>query len=149
LPITFGTNSLEKLAENVTFSDSEIDELAKEILEALVNRLQELIEKRSPKDTGKYASEWSVGEVEGNSITVSNPDDLKFTLLEFTGRRKGKIEGNPLLHFVINGIDILVTFVNHPGTQPEPHVRPALEDLGRAAKQIMIDIFQQKFPNFK
>lgn len=149
MTITFDSNNLEKLTENVTFTDSEINDLVKEILEALGKRLQELIEKRSPRDTGKYASEWSVGDVQENTITVSNPDNLKFTLLEFTGRRKSRIKGKPLLHFLINGIDIFVTFVDHPGFQPEPHVRPALEDLGREGKQIMIDVFQQKFPNFK
>lgn len=149
MTLSWKNNSLEKLTKNLTFTDSEIKELGEEVLQALGDRLQELIEERSPKDTGKYASEWKVDPIQENTITVSNPDGLKFTLLEFTGRRPSKIQGKPLLHFVINGRDIFVTFVNHPGFQPEPHVRPALEQLGREAKGIMVDIIKKKLPIFK
>ena len=141
--------ALDQLRKRVIISDNQLDELKEEILKALATRLRDLIEEKAPKDTGKYAKEWKVGEPTATSINITNPDGLKYTILEFTGRSPGKIKGNPLLHFVIGGKDIFVTFVNHPGTQPEPHVRPALEQLGREAKKIILDMIKEKFPMFQ
>lgn len=149
MTIQFKDNTLKKLSDKFTFSDGDISELAENILKALGKRLQELIQERAPFDTGVYASDWKVGSVVDNTITVSNPDGKLFTILEFTGRRPGKIKGKPLLHFTINGKDIFVTFINHPGTNPEPHVRPALEQLGREAKDIILPIVKKQFPIFK
>ena len=151
MPITFKNNSLDKLIEKLTFTDDEIKNLTKDILEALGKKLQGLIEEKSPKDTGKYAKDWKVNDVQDNKITVSNPDGKKFTLFEFTGRRPSKIEAKKggVLHFTIGGKDIFVTFMNHPGFSVQPHVIPSLETLGREGKQIIVDIIKQKFPMFK
>lgn len=149
MTITFKDNSLQKLIDNLTFTDQEIKDLSTDILKALGKRLEELIQERSPFDTGVYSADWKVNDVDGNSISVTNPDGKLFTILEFTGRRKGRIHGNPFLHFTINGVDIIVAFVDHPGTQPEPHVRPALEQLGREGEEIIVKIFKDRFPMFK
>lgn len=149
MPITFKDNSLKKLIDKLTFTDKEIKELSTAILKALGKRLEELIQERAPFDTGVYAGDWKVNDVDGNSISVTNPDGKLFTILEFTGRRKGRIHGKPFLHFTINGVDIIVAFVDHPGTQPDPHVTPALEQLGLEGKEIIVKIFKDKFPAFK
>ena len=151
MPLTWKNNNLDKIIDKFTFSDKEIAELTEEILKALATRLRDLIEEKAPKDTGKYAKEWKVGEPTATSINITNPDGLKYTILEFTGRRPSKIEAKKggVLHFTIGGKDIFVAFVNHPGTQPEPHVRPALEQLGREAKKIILDMIKKKFPMFK
>ena len=151
MPITFKNKSLDKLVEKLTFTDDEIKNLTKDILIALATRLQSLIEEKSPKKSGKYAKEWKVNDVQDNKITVSNPDGKLFTILEFTGKRQTHIEAAPgkVLHFVINGQDIFVKFSNPGAFDPIPHVRPALEDLGREGKGIILDIIKKKFPMFK
>ena len=141
---------LDNLLKKISFTKDDVQDLGDEILKTLAERLHELIVLNSPKASGDYSKGWKVNDVEGNEVTVTNPDEKKFTILEFTGRPSGRINAPPgkMLHFVINGEDIFVTFIDHPGFQPEPHVRPALEQLEREAKDIMLKMIKKKFPIF-
>lgn len=149
IKINWTNDGLNKLKRKLLFTSTDIDDLGYEILNALSIRLHELIVEKAPKDSGDYAKEWKIGEIQDNKVKISNPDNKKFTMLEFTGRRSGRIHGKPLLHFTIDGEDVFVAFVDHPGFQPEPHVRPALTQLGRESKQIILDVIKKKFPMFK
>ena len=143
--------TLEKLQKKIIITDKQLDELGELILIALADRYVELVQEKSPKKTGKYASEWKREEPEDNKISVTNPDGKLYNILEFTGRRKLHItpKNAKSLHFVIGGVDIFVMFSNPGATSPEPHARPALEDLGREAKKIVFDVTKKKFPMFK
>lgn len=150
MTLSWTGDSLNKLVEQITFTDDQIKDLVDELLQALGKRLHELIFEKSPKDKGDYAEGWKLNDVQGNEITITNPDGKKFTILEFTGKRQTHIEAKPgkVLHFVIDGKDIFVKFSNPGAFGPEPHVRPALEQLGREALDIMLKIIKTKFPAF-
>ena len=144
-------DALQTLRKKLVVSESEVDAIVEDILVAMGTRLHELIVQMSPVNEGKYAGSWKLQTPDSRSIKITNPDGLKYTILEFTGTRPHKIEpkNSQFLHFVINGKDIYVKSVNHPGTQPDPHVRPALEQLGRDVAKIVDKAITKKFPFFK
>jgi len=142
---------VEKIRNKLVISSSKIDELGNDILIKLADRLVELIQEKAPKKSGKYADAWKREDPKDGEIAITNPDGLLYNVLEFTGRRQLHIVPNKakVLHFVIDGKDIFVMWSNPAATQPEPHVRPALEVLGREAVPMILDIIKDKFPIFK
>lgn len=148
----------DKLRKKLVISESQIEELGKDILIKMADRLVELIKEKAPrsKDSAAvgthYADNWKREDPKDGAIAITNPDGLLYNVLEFTGRRKLHItpkEEGGVLHFVINGEDIFVKWSNPKETQPEPHVRPALEQLGREAKPMIMEVIKDKFPFFK
>lgn len=150
MPLKWKNNSLDGMVKKFTWTDSQINDFTKEALQELAKRLHELIQEKAPKKSGEYADSWKVDDVNNNKITVSSPDGNKFTILEFTGKRQTHVEAAPgkVLHFVINGEDIFVKWSNPGAFGPIPHVRPALEQLGREGKEIIVKIMKKRFPVF-
>jgi len=142
---------VDKLRKKLVISQTQIDDLGKDILIALADRLVELIKEKAPKKSGKYKEGWKREDPKDEAIAITNPDGLLYNVLEFTGRRKMHItpKNVKVLHFVIDGKDIFVMFSNPGATQPEPHVRPSLEVLGREAVSMIMEIIKDKFPFFK
>ncbi len=126
-------------------------EIIQKSLEKIGELLRDLLEERSPKKSGKFASEWYVSSIQDNKVIVSNPDGEKFTMLEFTGRRPSKIEAaaGGVLHFEIGGEDIFVSFVFHSGFQASPFARKSLDDMKGEAKKIIIDVIREVIPFVK
>ena len=149
--IKFKSNTIKDIAKKLELTDNDIDEMSDDILTALGGRLLQLIQKKAPKKSGKYADSWKLGDVNNNIITVSSPDGKLFTILEFTGKRKTHIEAEPgkVLHFVIDGKDIFVKFSNPGPSDAQPHVVPSLEELGREGKEIILKIVKRRFPIFE
>lgn len=112
----------------------------------LGNTLLNLIKERVPVDTGQYINSWRILNQNANTITVgSTADPALFIILEFSGARPHKIEGNPILHFELGGQEVFVTSVNHPGMKPQPHLRPAIEELKKMAKGIIYRTMARHF----
>lgn len=101
------------------------DKFRAQTLNELQKLLLEQIQKLAPRNTGEYAESWRLGSIDGNIATVETPMGLLYIILELQGRSPGRIHGDPL-HFQIDGSDVFVRFVDHPGFDPIPHVRPAL-----------------------
>jgi hypothetical protein len=94
--------------------------------------------------TGEYIGSWAIQQVSNRSVTIGTPKTLLFECLEY-GTRPHPIEGNPLLHFQIGGQDVFVTYVNHPGTPPIPHLRPTIELLKIKLPMIVQRVVAQYF----
>ena len=141
----------DKLRKSLVISESQIEDLGKEILIALADRLVELIKEKAPRKSGKYADAWTREDPKDGIIAITNPDGLLYNILEFTGRKKLHIRPKDakVLHFVIGGKDIFVMWSNPAATQPEPHVVPSFDQLGREAKGIITNIIKEKFPIFQ
>ena len=117
------------LAKVMKFVENLDDNMSK-VFEKTLNDAGELLvkelQKTSPFDTGVYASDWHISERTETSITITQPDGLLYVMLEFTGRRPGKIYGKPYLVFDWKGKTWILRSVKHPGFSAQPHARPAL-----------------------
>ena len=48
-------------------------------------------------------------------------------------------DGADALHFTVNGTEVFATEVEHPGTEPQPFLRPASDATDRQAQSIVKD----------
>jgi len=126
---------------------SKTPQVSAKALPELGEKLRARIAQFAPRNTGEYASSWKVGPLIGNKITVETPQGFLYIILEFQGRLKGRIEGDPL-HFVINGVNVFVSYVDHPGFPPMPHARPALRDTMQEAVQVVIRLLREEISLF-
>ncbi len=117
-------------------------------LDALADELLKEIKRTAPRKTGDYAKSWRKGRKTKNSIQLETPKQMLYLILEFTGRRPGRIYGNPTLVFEIDGKKIFARSVMHPGFKAIPHIRPALRKITQSAPKI-IHKEMQKIPIFK
>lgn len=121
----------------------------KEVLTKIGNELVKRIQKKASKDIGAYAKTWKVSSITSNKITVSSSADPKlFVILEFSGAKPHRIEGNPVLRFEINGQEVFARFVNHPGQKAQPHVRPSLKEVEQIVLETVYNSMEKHFPSF-
>lgn len=116
-----------------------VADVVSKTLDDAADVLLEDIRKNAPKDSGRYAKSWKKGRKTENTIELVTPQGRLFIILEFEGRRPGRIDRirAEALHFEVSGEEIFARHVDHPGFPPIPHVRPALNRL----KPRIIDIF--------
>ena len=93
---------------------------------------KEITQKDMPYNTGNYKRSWKKKKPKNHTITVETPMGQLMIWLEFTGTKPHIIvpkgPGYPL-HWVDpdTGEHRYAMKVNHPGTNPTPHLRPAIE----------------------
>ena len=126
-------NGLSETKASVDFGRVK-DQVVREILNDAANRLIKLIRERAPKDTGVYSKSWKIKSQSQNNIVVSTDQKELAIMLEF-GTSGGTISGEPL-HFVVDGQDVFVRFVNSKGFAAIPHFKPSFERLKRELPQI-------------
>ncbi len=126
----------------------DMDDAISRSLDALADALLKEIKRTAPRKTGDYAKSWRKGRKTKNSIQIETPKQMLYLILEFTGRRPGRIYGNPTLVFEIDGKKIFARSVMHPGFKAIPHIRPALRKISRSAPSIIYREMQ-KIPIFK
>lgn len=112
------------------------------------NYLKSDMEARVPVRTGRLRQSIQV-RVHGHQIVVG-PDTEYAAFVEF-GTKPHVIRAKPgkkALAFKVAGQTVIVKSVNHPGTKPNPFVRPAFEDwvdtLGGLVAEAHIKRFNQK-----
>ncbi len=140
---------------DLTIPLKQTENLNKDMADAISRTLDELAEvllkeirRTAPRKTGKYAKSWKKGRKDKNSIAIETNEHLLYLILEFTGRRPGRIFGNPVLVFEIDGQKIFAKSVMHPGFKAMPHVRPAVRKVMQMAPKIIYNQMQ-KIPIFK
>ena len=121
---------------------------AKKVLKELQDIFIKEIRKKAPRNTGDYANSWKAGTVSDIKATIQTPKGKLFMILEFQGRKPGRIEGDPLA-FVVNGEEVFVTFVNHPGFKEIPHARPAMRVTIQQANQVIRKHMKSTFRLFR
>lgn len=130
-------------------------EMLRYLLENIAPVVAQDIQQRAPRSkkmniNEHYADEWKVEKItiseERGVAIISNPNDLLYVILEITGRSSGRIDGNPYLAWEDpeTGETIIVRFVIHPGFQPTPHVRPALQNYTQKAGAIVGTLVSKK-----
>lgn len=120
-------------------------------LKELVKLLMKNIREAAPRDTGDYARSWKLGPITGNKATVETPKGELFTILEFQGRRAGRIDKKTasVLAFKWRGQDVFFKFVMHPGFKEIPHVRPAIRKTMKEANRIIFKNLAKNMRIFK
>ena len=107
--------------------------IAKQCLEWGLTQLHTEITNKDiiPIDTGAYSKSWKKKKTKKQTITIETPMGQLMIWLEFTGTVPHVIE--PVranaLHWIDKktGKDVFAMRVHHPGTQPQPHLRPAIK----------------------
>ena len=86
-----------------------------------------------------------------NVTTVETPQGELFEILEFQGRRPGRIEKKvaEVLHFLVSGQDVFVRFVDHPGFDEIPHVRPSMRKVIKDGNRIVFKNLKKNVPMFR
>lgn len=108
--------------------------------DTVANSLVKEIREKAPKDTGKYAKSWTVKQRKNRTkyktvihIAPSKKFQKLFGWLEFTGTIPHEIL--PVRALYLHWIDKETGMhhfrkrVWHPGTDPTPHVRPAMRKI--------------------
>lgn len=139
---------LDKIPQNLALV---LDRSARQMAQLWLD----LIKNRAPFDEGKYANSWNIDSINiqgnGAQIILGTPEGLLYVLLEFTGRKSGRInakEGGVLRWEDETGVHF-AKYVTHPGFQPSPHVRPALAELLRVAPFILLKNIGEVSPIFR
>lgn len=110
------------------------------------------IQSKAPKNTGNYANSWKLGSITGNKAIVETPNGKLFIILEFQGRRPGRItpRTKQVLRFEDeSGNEIFTMRVDHPGFPPIPHARPAMSETLQKAVSIIFENLKKTYPIFK
>jgi len=117
---------ISSLAAALKESGKNADVTTEEVLLHTANYLKTEMEARVPVRTGRLRQSIQV-RVSGKTITVG-PDTPYAEYVEF-GTSPHVISAGPgkTLAFQVGGRMIFVKRVNHPGTKPQPFVRPAFE----------------------
>ena len=107
--------------------------LAKKCLQHGAELLQRELRKDAPHRTGKYVNSWKTRKPKKDSITIETPMGQLMLWLEFTGTRPHVIVPRraKVLKWVNRetGQDVYAMKVNHPGTKPQPHLRPFIKKI--------------------
>lgn len=113
--------------------------------------LSNIKKSKTPRNTGEYLGSWKNGSIKNNIAIVETPMGLLFVILELQGRKPGRISKKTakVLHFQVNGQDVFVAFVDHPGFKEIPHVRPAMKKTLQKAHDIIFGNLGKTFPIFK
>ena len=103
--------------------------------------LLEEIKKRAPKKSGKYKKSWRIATSSRNYLRVVTSQRKLYQWLEFTGTKSHIIRARraKMLHWKDEqGNDRFAKQVNHPGTQPKPHARPAVRAAAPKIRKMII-----------
>ena len=107
--------------------------IAKQCLEWGRDNLHAEITNRKtiPYDTGAYQKSWKKKKIKKQTITIETPMGQLMIWLEFTGTIPHIIVPvrAKALHWIDRktGKDVFAMEVHHPGTQAQPHIRPAIK----------------------
>ncbi len=117
-----------------------------------LNEFQEIllkeINKKAPKDKGEYAKSWKKGKVSGGKAQVETPKGELFQILEFQGRKPGRIEAKiaDVLAFEWKGKQVFFKFVDHPGFKEMPHVRPSMRAIIKDGNRVVFKALKKNVP---
>ena len=127
------------------------DKFVKDTLQDFQELLLKFIDEKAPRKTGDYAKSWKKGKLRMNVTTVETPQGELFEILEFQGRRPGRIEKKvaEVLHFLVSGQDVFVRFVDHPGFDEIPHVRPSMRKVIKDGNRIVFKNLKKNVPMFR
>jgi len=127
------------------------DQFTKSVLKDLQEIFLKEIHKKAPRNTGKYSESWKAGTVTPKKATVETPEGELYEILEFTGRKPGRINAKAggVLAFKWRNADVFFKFVNHPGFDEMPHVRPALRVTMKQTQTVINKNLKKHFKLFK
>lgn len=147
---SFNMGSIQRIKTAI----NEIPNNKKQFIKDTLKELQELFlketQKNAPSKTGKYKGSWKKKTFTGNIARIETKLGELFEILEFQGRKPGRITAkDTVLAFVWRGRDVFFPFVDHPGFEAMPHVRPALRKTMRDANRIIFKNLKRNMQIFK
>ena len=89
---------------------------------------------RSLKATAdEIADDWS------GTVTFETGTGVEYAAYMEFGTRPHSITPDtaPVLHFWVDGVEVVTDFVQHPGTEPRPYMQPGAEGAAREASAIV------------
>ena len=127
------------------------------VAEDAAQNLKKEIQRTAPKDSGKYAKSWRIkqtrwGTGKDKPRLILSPAKKYHDLmvwLEFTGTKPHIIlpRRAKVLHWIdkSTGQHRFSMRVRHPGTKPQPHIRPALRKILPRSVSAGINVIKQKY----
>ena len=148
---TFRKDGIERVKTVINEIPRNKAQFIKDTLKELGDLLLKNIKQGAPSDSGDYARSWKVNAPQGNKVTLETPEGLLFDILEFQGRRAGRINKKTasVLAFKWRGQDAFFAFVDHPGFKEIPHVRPAIRKTMKEANRIIFKNLSKNMRIFK
>ena len=139
------------LQKEMKLFSSKKSAFTKGVLKDLQTIFLKEIKRLAPRDTGEYAQSWKAGEVTDTKATVETPQGELYDILEFEGRAPGRIDAvsGGVLAFEWRGMDAFFTFVDHPGFEKMPHVKPALKKTMQQVKKVIKENLKKQWRIFK
>ena len=122
------------MVNQVTMTKSQYLNFLQTVKEGIANDLVQELAQRVPVDTGMLKTSIRY-RVNGENIDIVMAKHGLY--VEFgTPPHIIKAKDAKALHWKSNGKDVFATQVNHPGTRPQPFIRPTIRS---RLKQIVID----------
>jgi hypothetical protein len=116
------------LKTKIKEAEEKLNRFTSQVIDETAEQGLNLIKFTSPRKTGAYADSWVIENITEKSVTIGNTKEVIARVLEF-GSTAHVIPGNPILRWEEGGQEFFAKYVNHPGTNPMPHIRPAREIL--------------------
>ena len=110
-------DQIKTLARNMKSLGADMRKVNAKLNSVLPPKLLKMLEKGTPKDTGKTSKEWTVKRNGSNGFQITNKNGNILTFL-IEGTKPHIIEpvNKSALFFQMNGSKIFAKFVEHPGT---------------------------------
>jgi HK97 gp10 family phage protein len=148
-----GQADISQLAEALNQTAKESGFTTQQVLIQSANHILAEMEARVPVDTGKLRGSLGI-RVHTDSVVIGPNESIApyAGYVEFGTRPHEIRPKNPkgYLVFKMNGKTVYTRLVHHPGTQPQPYVRPAFEawvdSLGTMAAEANIKVWRQNAP---
>lgn len=126
------------------------DKFTKDVINDMLDFFLREVKAKAPSKTGAYASSWKKGKVTTKKGQIETPEGELFIILEFQGRDAGRIDAKDnVLAFIWRNAKVFFKFVNHPGFEEMPHVRPALRKTKKEFPKIFKKNLKKHFRLFK
>jgi HK97 gp10 family phage protein len=144
-----GSADISRLAEALRMTAQQSGITTQQVLIQSANHILAEMEVRAPVKTGNLRQSLGI-RVESDRVTIG-PNERQAPYAGYVefGTKPHVIrpkKSGGVLVFTVGGTKVFTTKVNHPGTQPQPYVRPAFEawvdSLGTMAAEANVKVIK-------
>jgi len=148
--MSFNVGTIREVVRAVEELPRNKDKFTKDVINDLLNFFLREVKEKAPAKTGAYAQSWKKAKVTATKGQIETPEGELFIILEFQGRDAGRIDAKDnVLAFIWRNAEVFFKFVNHPGFEEMPHVRPALRKTKKEFPKIFKKNLKKHFRLFK
>lgn len=146
LSVEWAANDPEEFAEKLEELESVMEEKIVDAMEEAVLLVEASAKENAPVDSGRLRSRIASEVVRIGSDTVKGliGTDVEYApFVEFGTASHTITADSGYLHFTVDGEEVFAKSVQHPGTEPQPFLRPAIEQHRADIRQIFADAVEE------